>query len=79
MKRLTWDVTNVIWLGTTRLAAGRRHSGNTKPYVSGGAVGGGVCPKANHGICLWSFLAFDYVELDLIAFFERLVSIQLNC
>jgi len=42
-------------------------------------MSGGICPKANHGVCLWPFLTFDYVELDLVAFFERFVSIQLNC
>ena len=35
-------------------------------------------PEANHSICLGAFLALDDVELDLIAFFERFVSVQLN-
>ena len=38
---------------------------------------GGV-PKANDSIRLGTFLPFDDIELDLIAFFERLVSVQLN-
>jgi hypothetical protein len=36
-------------------------------------------PKANHGIRLGTFLTFDYVEFDLIAFLERFVSVQLDC
>jgi len=32
-----------------------------------------------HCICLRAFLSFDYVEFDLIAFFERFVPIQLDC
>ena len=39
----------------------------------------GTIPKADYGIRLRAFLAFNYVELDLIAFFERFVPIQLNC
>jgi hypothetical protein len=41
-----------------------------------GAVGG--IPKADYGIRLRAFLALNYVELDLVAFFERFVSVQLN-
>lgn len=44
----------------------------------GGAVGCSI-PHTNYGIRLRAFLAFDDVELDLIAFFERLVPVQLNC
>jgi hypothetical protein len=40
---------------------------------------GGCIPKANHSIRLGTFLPFDYVELDLVAFFERFVSVQLDC
>ena len=36
-------------------------------------------PEANYGICLGAFLALDDIELNLIAFFERFVSIQLDC
>ena len=39
---------------------------------------GGAVSEANHGICLWAFLALDNVELDFIAFLERFVSVQLN-
>jgi len=39
----------------------------------------GFSPKANDSIRLGTFLAFDYVELDLVAFFERFVSVQLDC
>ena len=38
----------------------------------------GTIPKANNGVRLRAFLALDYVELDLVAFFERFVPIQLN-
>jgi hypothetical protein len=38
----------------------------------------GAIPKADYGIRLRAFLSLDYVELDLVAFFERFVSIQLN-
>ena len=40
----------------------------------------GACsiPIADYGIRLGAFLAFNDVELDLIAFFERFVPIQLN-
>ena len=35
--------------------------------------------KVCHCIRLRAFLSFDYVELDLIAIFERFVPIQLDC
>jgi len=35
-------------------------------------------PETNYGIRLRALLALDDIELDLIAFFERLVSVQLN-
>jgi hypothetical protein len=35
--------------------------------------------EASHCIRLLAFLSFDYVELDLIAIFECLVPIQLDC
>jgi hypothetical protein len=35
--------------------------------------------EASHRIRLRAFLSFDYVELDLIAFFECFVPIQLDC
>ena len=38
----------------------------------------GAIPKANDCIRLRAFLSLDYVELDLVAFFERFVPIQLN-
>ena len=38
----------------------------------------GAVPEANHGICLGTFLALDDVKLDLIAFFERFISVQLD-
>jgi hypothetical protein len=38
----------------------------------------GAIPEADYGIRLWAFLALDNVELDLIAFLERFVSVQLN-
>jgi hypothetical protein len=41
--------------------------------------GVGAIPVADDCIRLRAFLPFDYVEFDLIAFFERFVSIQLNC
>jgi hypothetical protein len=48
------------------------------PYVRlGGAVG--AIPKAYYGIRLWALLALDYIELDFVAFFERFVSVQLDC
>ena len=43
------------------------------------SVVSGSIPKANNRIRLGTFLSFDYVEFDLIAFFERFVSIQLDC
>ena len=41
-------------------------------------VSGGFSPKAKHSIRLGTFLPFDYVELDLVAFFERFVTVQLD-
>ena len=38
-----------------------------------------VIPKTDYGIRLRALLTLDYVELDLIAFFERFVPVQLNC
>ena len=38
----------------------------------------GRIPKANHCIRLGTLLALNYVELDLIAFFERFVPVQLD-
>ena len=43
-----------------------------------GAVGG-VFPEADYGIRLRAFLTLNNVELDLVAFFERFVPVQLNC
>jgi hypothetical protein len=40
---------------------------------------GGAVPKADYRVRLGTFLPFDDIELDFIAFFERFVSIQLNC
>jgi len=61
---------------------------NTRP-LSGGLAGtpantlrgavGGVFPEADYGIRLRAFLTFNNVELDLVAFFERFVPVQLNC
>jgi hypothetical protein len=42
-------------------------------------VGTGTIPIADDGIRLRAFLAFNDVELDVVAFFERFVPIQLNC
>ena len=38
----------------------------------------GAFSEANHAICLRALLALDNVEFDLIAFFERFVSVQLD-
>ena len=35
--------------------------------------------EAEYGICLWAFLALNDVKLDVIAFFEALVSVKLDC
>jgi hypothetical protein len=59
------------------VSAGRRSCG-TPGSASGRCMGAGF-PVADYCIRLRAFLPFDYVELDLIAFFERFVSIQLNC
>jgi hypothetical protein len=42
---------------------------------------GGVSaiPKPDYRIRLGALLALDYIELDVVAFFERFVSIQLDC
>jgi hypothetical protein len=39
----------------------------------------GTIPKADYGIRLGTLLAFNYIELDVVAFFERFVPIQLDC
>ena len=44
----------------------------------GGVMSGGI-PKAQHCVRLGTLLPFDYVEFDFIAFFERFVSVQLDC
>jgi hypothetical protein len=49
---------------------------NACSYALCGGVG--AIAVADNRIRLRALLAFDYVELDLIAFFERFVSIQLN-
>src|SRR5665213_1005382 len=36
-------------------------------------------PAASYGICLRTLLALHNVELYFVAFFERFVSVQLNC
>lgn len=38
----------------------------------------GAIPEADDSVRLRAFLAFHDVELDLIAFFERFVSVQLD-
>jgi len=58
--------------------AGRRSCKNARAYKRlRGAVGGSI-PETDYGVRLRAFLAFDYVELNFIAFFERFVSVQLN-
>jgi hypothetical protein len=42
-------------------------------------VGACSIPIADDGVRLRAFLAFNDVELDLVAFFERFVSVQLDC
>jgi hypothetical protein len=39
----------------------------------------GAVPEANHSIRLGTFLPFDDVEFNLVAFFERFVPVQLDC
>ena len=54
-------------------------AGNAKPcFERLGGVMGSV-PEANNRIRLGTFLSFDYVEFDLIAFFERFIPVQLDC
>jgi hypothetical protein len=36
-------------------------------------------PIADDGVRLRAFLSFNDVKFDLVAFFERFVSIQLDC
>ena len=62
------------------LTAGRRSCACDTPgtYRRLSSVVSGI-PKANHSIRLGTLLSFDYVELDLVAFFERFVSVQLDC
>jgi len=48
------------------------------PYARlGGAVG--IIPKPDYGIRLGTLLSLDYIELDVVAFLERFVPIQLDC
>jgi hypothetical protein len=42
-------------------------------------VGTGSIPIADYGIRLRAFLALNNIELDVIAFFERFVPVQLDC
>jgi hypothetical protein len=58
--------------------AGQRSYWNALPYASLGGVVGTILPKTDYGIRLRAFLAFDYIELYFIAFFERFVPVQLN-
>ena len=39
----------------------------------------GTVPEANYSVRLRTFLALNDIELDVIALFERFVSVQLNC
>jgi hypothetical protein len=63
------------------LTAGRRSCACDTPgtYRRLSSVVSGCIPKANDSIRLGTFLPFDYVEFDLVAFFERFVSVQLDC
>jgi hypothetical protein len=58
--------------------AGQRSYLNALPYASLSGVVGTILPETDYGIRLRAFLAFDDIELNLIAFFERFVSVQLN-
>src|SRR5580700_8408640 len=60
-------------------AAGRRSFCNAPSPVRLGGVVGAIFPETDYGIRLRALLAFDYIELDLIALFERFVPVQLNC
>jgi hypothetical protein len=71
-------VTNPQSLGATRLHR-LKADGVNRPVVRanlGCAVG--AIPEANHGIGLRTLLSFHDVELHLIAFLERFVSVQLD-
>lgn len=35
--------------------------------------------EAQNSICLWAFLPLNDVELDVVAFFEAFVTIELDC
>jgi hypothetical protein len=59
------------------VSAERRPLASARIDALSGAVG--AIPIADNGIRLGTLLALYDVEFDLIALFERFVSIQLNC
>src|ERR1700691_5319480 len=65
----------------TTLPPGGGVRGNvwTCPCLRGGVGGVGFIPEADTAIRLWAFLPFNNIELDLVAFFQRLVPIKLDC
>jgi len=64
--------------GAHYLSASQRPCWNARSYTLSGCAMGAVL-VADYGIRLGTFLAFNDIELDLIALFEGLVSIQLDC
>jgi len=88
-------VTSIWWVGTTILhhAVGRMLrpvlrgdswsvlaalGHESAPEALRSCVGGGV-PEAENCVRLGTFLALDDVELYIIALFQCLVAVQLNC
>ena len=84
---------SVVRNGSIRICDSRVICGRKPPLPPGGGLAGspGTCPDlrgaggarrvfpiADYGIRLRALLAFNNIELDLIAFFERFVPIQLN-
>jgi hypothetical protein len=70
----------VSWAQITPTAWRRPSSERLEPYpLLGCGVGGaGTISVADYSIRLRTLLTFDDIELDVVAFFERFVSVQLN-
>jgi hypothetical protein len=74
------DVKNTAYTGHT---SGTPHEDGIAitPRTSallGCAVGGSIL-ETHHRIRLWAFLTLDDIKLDIIALFQRLVPVQLDC
>ena len=65
-------------LGARPLTALRRVLRCARSYAPSGCAMGGCVLEADYGVRLGTFLTLDDVEFDVIALFQRFVSVQLD-